>query len=109
MASEAARRRVNRKDAEDVDRGQDAAGEMEDQRGTEDPDFAYICVKVGTKYQSGQVNALYRMCRENGPDAPFYCVTEDPEGLLPDVRVLDPVEPRFLKGWFQKLGLFAGS
>jgi len=49
--------------------------------------FNIVCVKVGTKYRSNDVNRLYRMVDLN-MELPFnfYCFTDDEEGLLLPIK-----------------------
>ena len=49
--------------------------------------FNIVCVKVGTKYKSNDVNRLYRMVDLN-MELPFnfYCFTDDEEGLLLPIK-----------------------
>ena len=58
-----------------------------------------ITVKVGTKYNSNDVNELYSSIYNN-----FYCMTDDPEGLNPNIKVI-PCEEG-LDGVWNKLALF---
>lgn len=65
-----------------------------------------VCLKWGTKYPADYVNRLYRMvARHLSRPFSFHCMTENPEGLLPDVDVL-PLEETGLHGWWYKLSLF---
>ncbi len=71
-----------------------------------------ICCKWGTKFPASDVDRLYRMVRKwVSGDLHFYCVTDHPEGIDPNVRILPlPEVPvvghRNDRGW-KKLGLFA--
>lgn len=49
--------------------------------------FNIVCVKVGTKYKSKDVNRLYRMVALN-MEKPFnfYCFTDDEKGLLLPIK-----------------------
>ena len=66
-----------------------------------------ICLKWGTKYPAEYVNRLYRMIN-NHLTIPFefYCITDDSNGLYPEVNVLDLEIEEGLKGWWYKLQLF---
>ena len=66
-----------------------------------------ICLKWGAKYPSEYVNHLYRMIN-NHLTIPFefYCITDDSNGLYPEVNVLDLDIEEGLKGWWYKLQLF---
>lgn len=64
------------------------------------------CVKHGTKYGPDYVNRLYAMVRRHLPgNWRFVCFTEDPEGLRPEVDVIDISGIR-IRGWWTKLVLF---
>ncbi|MDF1871311.1 glycosyl transferase [Vannielia sp.] len=54
-----------------------------------------ICIKWGTLFGPEYVNRLYSGARRHlSEDVRFFCMTEEREGLHPDVEVLDlPVEP----------------
>ncbi|WP_420404567.1 tetratricopeptide repeat protein [Nisaea sp.] len=64
------------------------------------------CVKHGTKYGADYVNRLYAMVRRHLPgDWRFVCLTDDAEGLRPEIGVID-ISDRPLQGWWAKLALF---
>lgn len=66
-----------------------------------------ICLKWGTKYPAEYVNRLYRMVNKHLTiPFEFYCITENTDGLYPDVKVLDLILEEGLKGWWYKLQLF---
>lgn len=66
-----------------------------------------ICLKWGTKYPAEYVNRLYRMVNKHLTiPFEFYCITENTEGLYPEVNVLDLILEEGLKGWWYKLQLF---
>jgi hypothetical protein len=52
------------------------------------PARQFICTKWGNKYPSAEVNRLYRALQRVSP-GPFtlHCLTDDPEGIQPEVRV----------------------
>ncbi|MFZ5964622.1 glycosyl transferase [Thalassococcus sp. BH17M4-6] len=54
-----------------------------------------ICIKWGTLFGPEYVNRLYSGVRRNlSLPVRFFCMTEHPDGLHPDIEVLDlPVEP----------------
>ncbi|WP_238367417.1 glycosyl transferase [Mesobacterium pallidum] len=54
-----------------------------------------ICIKWGTLFGPEYVNRLYSGVRRNiDADVRFFCMTEHPDGIHPDVEILDlPVEP----------------
>jgi len=68
-----------------------------------------IFVKWGTKYSSKQVNNLYRDIRAHEEiidQADYFCYTDDPIGLDPDITVIPiPTKPA-LKVWWNKLAMF---
>lgn len=66
-----------------------------------------VCLKWGTKYPAEYVNRLYRMVNKHLTiPFEFYCITENTEGLHPNINVLDLVLEEGLKGWWYKLQLF---
>lgn len=67
----------------------------------------FVCLKAGTMYGANYVNTLYDMVRRNiveGYPGAFYCITDDPDGLDPAIRVL-PL-PDDLERWWGKLYMF---
>lgn len=65
-----------------------------------------VCLKWGTKYEAELVNRLYRMVAHNlSIPFQFHCLTENPEGLVPEIDQL-PLESSDLVGWWYKLSLF---
>ena len=58
-----------------------------------------ITVKIGTKYNSKDVNKLYSSIYNN-----FYCLTDDPIGLNSNIKIIEP-DPG-LDGVWNKLSLF---
>lgn len=73
-----------------------------------------LCMKWGSLYGPEYVNTLYRMVARNvsGPFR-FVCLTDDAEGVLPEIETLpcpeiDIPSPHNLKGW-RKLNLYAPS
>ena len=63
-----------------------------------------IFVKWGSKYSSEDVNTLYKsLVRE---DYDYYCYTDDPSGIDPNINIiLIPSKPA-LKVWWNKLYMF---
>lgn len=60
-----------------------------------------LCLKHGNKYTSDYVNKLYNMVKRNCTlDYEFVCLTENPKGINPDVKIL-PL-PDGLSGWWYK-------
>jgi hypothetical protein len=59
------------------------------------------CVKLGNAYTSDYVNNLLRMVRQQS-DAPFFCHTDNSDGIDSEVEVVDcSDEPfRHLEGWW---------
>jgi hypothetical protein len=65
-----------------------------------------VCLKWGNKYPPEYVNKLYGMVRRNLTlPFSFHCMTENPEGLNPDINVLSLPELG-IHGWWYKLYLF---
>lgn len=67
-----------------------------------------VCVKLGKKYGPEYPNILFDMVRrnlKNGLEGKFWCVTDDPSGLDPEIAILTP--PDGLTGWWGKLWLFS--
>lgn len=67
----------------------------------------FVCLKAGTMYGANYVNTLYDMVRRNIPDGfpgAFYCITDDPQGIHPDVKII-PL-PADLERWWGKLYMF---
>lgn len=60
-----------------------------------------VTVKIGSKYSSDYVNALYDSIYSSN----FYCYTDDSEGLNPNIKVIEPIEE--LDGVWNKLALFS--
>lgn len=64
-----------------------------------------ICMKWGTLYSSDYVNRLYNMVRRNlTGDFRFVCLTDDPQGIRPEVECYDCPSvnipsPQCNKGW----------
>ena len=65
-----------------------------------------VCLKWGNKYPAEDVNKLYRMVsRYLSFPFDFYCITEDAEGLMPDIQLL-PIHQPELAGWWHKLSIY---
>ena len=63
-----------------------------------------IFVKWGTKYSSEDVNILYKSLAKDGFD--YYCYTDDPSGIDPNINIIHiPAKPA-LKVWWNKLYMF---
>jgi hypothetical protein len=67
-----------------------------------------ICVKWGNKYISKYANVLNSMVkRHTTVPYQFHCLTDDPNGLDPDINVVRlPKEPG-IKTWWSKLWMFS--
>jgi len=64
-------------------------------------------VKWGEKYSSEHVNKIYKDCFENiYSEFKFYCLTENPEGLLKNVTVIPLPKDNYYEKWWNKLYLF---
>lgn len=66
-----------------------------------------VCLKAGTAYGAEYVNILFDMVRRNlkgGYPGAFHCITDNPEGLDPSIRVI-PL-PDDLETWWGKLYMF---
>jgi len=65
-----------------------------------------VCLKWGIKYPPYYVNRLYNMVKNNlSLPFRFYCMTEDSEGLDPEIEILS-LPDLGIKGWWYKLYLF---
>ncbi len=78
----------------------------------EDRKNIVTCLKWGTKYDAEYVNVLYSMVKRNLTlPYEFYCITENAEGINPEINILplyDEGELRVHKqrGWWYKLMFF---
>ena len=64
------------------------------------------CVKEGGKYDSDYVNTLYLMTKRNLTiPFDFICLTENPQNLLKQIKVINLAE-KSIKGWWNKCLLF---
>lgn len=67
-----------------------------------------ICVKIGTKYSSEYVNNLFTMCKKNiTKPFKFYCYTDDPVDVNPDINIIPFVDNHLDRIVFNKLFLFS--
>lgn len=65
-----------------------------------------VCVRVGTAYSRDYVAILHDMVARNlTKPFRFWCVTDDPEPIHPDIEIIDAGQP--LKGWWAKVWLFS--
>ena len=63
-----------------------------------------IFVKWGTKYSSEDVNTLYKsLVRE---DFDYYCYTDDPSDIDPNINIIPIPKKPALKVWWNKLYMF---
>lgn len=63
-----------------------------------------ICLKWGTKYSSEFPNRLYHMVRKNySGEFNFYCCTEDPTGIRPEIKVIPLPEDIDMETYWWKL------
>ena len=70
--------------------------------------YYVLCLKHGTKYSADYVNKLYNMVMRNCTlDIEFICLTEDPSGINPNVKIL-PLPPG-LQGWWYKPYIFSND
>jgi len=74
-----------------------------------------LCMKWGTLYPAEYVNVLFKACQSHiTGDFRFVCLTSEPEGLLPEVKVFPipdiGLEHRhYYDGAWPKIGVFSQS
>ena len=67
-----------------------------------------ICVKWGNKYSPNYVNTLKKMCdRHITLPYQFYCLTEQPDGIDPDIKIIKLPALPGIKTWWSKLYMFS--
>jgi len=67
-------------------------------------------VKWGLKYDSDHVNMIHEMCKKYiTEEFDFYCLTDWPHGLNPDILTIDFPEDNYYEKWWNKLYLFDRS
>lgn len=67
-----------------------------------------VCVKWGNKYISKYANVLNSMVKRNTTvPYQFHCLTDDPNGLDPDINVITLPKDPWIKSWWSKLWMFA--
>lgn len=67
-----------------------------------------ICLKHGAKYNFDYVNRLYSMVRRHSTyEINFYCITENPYNLHPDIKILPLPSNISLQGWWYKPYVFS--
>jgi hypothetical protein len=66
-----------------------------------------VCIKHGDKYSAEYVNKLYSMVKRYAPsEFIFYCLTEDPEGLSPEISIMQFPKDNPLEKWWNKMWAF---
>ena len=66
-----------------------------------------VCVKWGNKYISQYANVLYNMVKRNTTvPYEFHCITDDPKGLDPHIKVIKLPNDPWIKTWWSKLWMF---
>ena len=69
-----------------------------------------VCVKWGNKYIPQYVNVLYNMVkRHTTVPYDFHCITEDPNGLDPHIKVIKLPNHPGIKTWWSKLWMFGSE
>ena len=67
-----------------------------------------LCVKWGNKYGPMYANVLNNMVkRHTTVPLQFHCLTDDPNGLDPDINVVKLPKDPWIKTWWSKLYMFA--
>jgi len=67
-----------------------------------------LSVKIGTKYSSDMVNNLYIMCCKNiTTPFKFFCYTDNPSGIHPEVNIINYVEHNLDVIYYNKLCMFS--
>jgi hypothetical protein len=73
-----------------------------------DYERSVVCLKFGDKYSVEYVNRLYRMVkRHTTGEVGFYCMTENPKGLDPAIKVVPLPSSVQLQGWWYKPYVFS--
>ena len=68
-----------------------------------------VCVKWGNKYISKYANVLHDMVKRNTTvPYEFHCITDDPKGLDPHIKVIPLPNDPWIKTWWSKLWMFGG-
>lgn len=69
-----------------------------------------VSVKWGNKYISKYANVLKNMVQRNcNVDYQFHCITDDPNGLDPDINVIRFPSHPGIKTWWSKLWMFSAD
>lgn len=75
--------------------------------GFESLEYNIIVVKWGNKFTSEHVNRIYRMAKRNiSLPFNFYCYTDDSNGIISDVNIIQLDKNLNLEKWWWKLTLF---
>ncbi len=86
---------------------QKALSKIKDQT-IDSKDRNVVCLKYGDKYSSLYVNRLFNMVkRHTTGDIGFFCITENPVGLDPDIKIIQIPEVKGLQGWWYKPFVFS--
>ena len=79
----------------------------------EDPNLTknnILVLKHGSKYSADYVNKMYEMVLRNiSLPFNFYCLTEDPTGINPGVKILDLPKRIAISGWWFKPYIFSNE
>lgn len=66
-----------------------------------------VFVKWGSKYSATHVNNLYNSLVKYGSEYQYYCFTDDPTNVDPNINII-PIDPKLhLKGVWPKLFMFS--
>ena len=69
-----------------------------------------LVLKHGSKYSAEYVNKMYKMVARNITlPFKFYCLTEDPSGLLPNINIIDLPKQIAVSGWWFKPYIFSSD
>ena len=69
-----------------------------------------VCVKWGNKYIAKYVNVLYSMCKRNiTVPFEFHCITDDVNGLDPNIKTIMLPKHPWIKTWWSKLWMFSNE
>jgi len=64
-------------------------------------------VKWGSKYGSEYVNKILEQCKKHtSQEFKFYCLTEDPSSLSPEIEIISLPTHNYYEKWWNKLYLF---
>jgi len=69
-----------------------------------------LVLKHGTKYSADYVNKMYNMVKQNlSYKHNFYCITEDPKDLNPDINVIQLPPALAVSGWWYKPYIYSAE